>query len=313
MVSDGWIGGCGGRQGQRCPGLSQVANRASDGSGSGAGDGVAGGLRLLLSGECLGKAGTVAGDGVHGCNRVVREGDTAVGRIGIGGGCVAGSCVGGARGRCRVYSWMRIWGGRVVGWWSGGGSGRLCRESRRGSGHPSRAVVNGSFGSGSGIRRGCGACVGGRSCGGSCGSGVGWESVAGSGFSDGVDGAKATGMEFKSWDVDDAIYSLAEGPADNGIHIDVGAQSNCKESWMAISASVAKAIGDDGSQMTLMGGWIVVVWVSNGANQLDRVKWVLGVIKGHKGVDTGRVGVLEAGVVGQLAAVEASSGVKEGR
>ena len=120
-------------------------------------------------------------------------------------------------------------------------------------------------------------------------------------------------MEFKSWDVDDAIYSLAEGPADNGIHIDVGAQSNCKESWMAISASVAKAIGDDGSQMTLMGGWIIVVGVADGSNQLDRVEWVLGVIKGHKGVDTGRVGVLEAGVVGQLAAVEASSGVKEGR
>ena len=120
-------------------------------------------------------------------------------------------------------------------------------------------------------------------------------------------------MEFKSWDVDDAIYSLAEGPADNGIYIDVGAQSNGKESWMAISASVAKAIGDDGSQVTLMGGWIVVVRVPNRANQLDRVKWILGVVKGHEGVDTGRIGVFEAGVVGQLAAVEASSGVKEGR
>ena len=54
VVCDGWIGGCGDRQGQQCPGLSQVANRASDGSGSGAGDGVAGGLRLLLIGKCLG-------------------------------------------------------------------------------------------------------------------------------------------------------------------------------------------------------------------------------------------------------------------
>ena len=104
VVCDGWIGGCGDRQGQRCPGLSQVTNRASDGSRSGAGDGAAGGLRLLLSGECLGKAGTVAGDGVHGCNRVVREGDTAVGRGGSGDGCVAGSRSGGARGRCRVHS-----------------------------------------------------------------------------------------------------------------------------------------------------------------------------------------------------------------
>ena len=86
VVSHGWVGGLGDRQGQRCPGLSQVINRASDGSGSGAGDGVAGGLRLLLSGKCRGKAGTVAGDGVHGCNRVVREGDTAVGRSGSGGG-----------------------------------------------------------------------------------------------------------------------------------------------------------------------------------------------------------------------------------
>ena len=67
---------------------------------------------------------------------------------------------------------------------------------------------------------------------------------------------------------------------------------------MAISASVAKAIGDDGSQVTLMGGWVVVGWVSNGTNQLDGVKWVLGVIKGYEGVDTGRIGVLEAGVVG---------------
>ena len=81
---------------------------------------------------------------------------------------------------------------------------------------------------------------------------------------------------------------------------------------MAVCAGVAKAVGDDGSQMTLMGGWIVVVGISNGSNQLDWVEGVFLVIKCYKGMDTGRVGVLETSVVGQLAAVEASSGVEEG-
>ena len=166
-------------------------------------------------------------------------------------------------------------------------------------------------------------CGRGRSWGGGGGRGgsVGGSGDLGGGWSSGgcVQGnregvVELSGQENKSCCIQEAVNSLDERPAEDGVHSNVFAQSNVDAEWAIVRVEVGQVVGDDGTEEAGLDGLgdLRRVGMRDSSSEADGVKGLSGVVELSEADNTVRVLCSKGFVVGVEATVEAGASVEKG-